>query len=170
MMLSSLHFFFFNDTATTEIYTLSLHDALPISTLSSLVFGAVPALTSSQVDLTGSLQSGGRGGIGGRSRLRRWLVVSEVGLAVVLSIGAGLLAETFWKLGHVELGYRPEGVLTMRTSLPISPESPYRNFAARSGFYQQVLERVRSIPGVISARYTTSLPLTNRGGTSRFTT
>jgi putative ABC transport system permease protein len=101
--------------------------------------------------------------------LRRWLVVSEVALAVVLSIGAGLLAETFRKLGAVELGYRPEGVLTARTSLPISPESPYRDFAARSAFHQNVLEKVRSIPGVISAGYTTFLPLTNRGGTSSFT-
>jgi predicted permease len=143
--------------------------AFLISTLSSLFFGAVPALTISAVDLTGSLQSGGRGGIGGRSRLRRWLVVSEVALAVVLCIGAGLLAETFWKLAHVELGYRPEGILTMRTSLPMSMESPYRNFAARAGFYQRVLERVGSIPGVISAGYTTFLPLTNRGGTSGFT-
>jgi putative ABC transport system permease protein len=141
--------------------------AFLISTVSALVFSAAPALTISEVDLTGSLQSGGRSGIGGRSRLRRWLVVSEVALAVVLSIGAGLLAETFWKLGHVELGYRPEGVLTLRTSLP--DQSPYRAFSARAGFYERVLERVRSTPGVISAGYTTFLPLTNRGGTSGFT-
>ncbi len=141
--------------------------AFLISTLSALVFGAVPAITISEVDLNGSLQRGGRGGIGGRSRLRRWLVVSEVALAVVLCIGAGLLVQTLWKLAAVELGYRPEGVLTVRTSLP--DQAPYRDFAARSNFYEHVLERVRSTPGVISAGYTTFLPLTNRGGASGFT-
>jgi putative ABC transport system permease protein len=131
-------------------------------------FGVLPALTISAVDLTGSLQSGGRSGIGGGSRLRQMLVISAVAVAVVLCVGAGLMVETFWNLAHVELGFRPEGVLTLRTNLPGSPESPYRTFPARSVFYEQVLERVRSIPGVTSAGYTTYLPLTNRGGSSGF--
>jgi predicted permease len=138
-----------------------------VSTVSALAFGAAPAGAASEVDLTGSLQRGGRGGISGRNRLRRWLVISEVAIAVVLCVGAGLLAQTFWRLSHVELGYRPEGVLTMRTSLPDSPE--YRAFTTRAAFYQHVLERVRSIPGVVSAGYTTFFPLTNRGGASGFT-
>src|SRR5262249_15909719 len=110
---------------------------------------------------------GGRGAISARSRLRRWLVISEVAFAVVLCVGAGLLAQTFWKLAHVDLGFRPEGILTARTSLPASAE--YQSFGARSAFYERVLERVGSIPGVISAGYTTFLPLTNGGGTSFFT-
>ena len=143
--------------------------ALLVSTVSALVFGATPAVSISEVDLSNALQRGGRAGIGGRSRLRRWLVISEVAFAVVLCVGAGLLVQTLWTLAHVELGYRPEGVLTMRTNLPRSAESAYRNFPARSEFYQRVLEKVRSIPGVTSAGYTTFLPLTNRGGTSGFT-
>jgi predicted permease len=140
-----------------------------VSTVSALVFGATPAVSISEVDLSNALQRGGRAGIGGRTRLRRWLVISEVAIAVVLSVGAGLLVQTLWTLAHVEMGYRPEGVLTMRTNLPGSAESAYRNFPARADFYQRVLERVRSIPGVTSAGYTTYLPLTNRGGTSGFT-
>jgi predicted permease len=104
----------------------------------------------------------------GRTGLRRGLVVAEVALAVVLCFGAGLMVQTVWGLEHVDLGFRPEGVLTLRTSLPHSPESPYRSFIARSAFYRGVIGRVRSIPGVVSAGYTTYQPLTNRGGTSGF--
>jgi putative ABC transport system permease protein len=143
--------------------------AFLISMVSALVFGATPAVSISEVDLSNALQRGGRGGIGGRTSLRRWLVISEVAIAVVLSVGAGLLVRTLWTLAHVELGFRPEGVLTMRTNLPGSAESAYGNFPARADFYQRVLEKVRSIPGVVSAGYTTFLPLTNRGGTSGFT-
>jgi len=142
--------------------------AFLVSTVSALVFGATPAVSISEVDLSNSLQRGGRGGIGGRTGLRRGLVISEVAIAVVLSVGAGLLVQTLWTLAHVDLGFRPEGVLTMRTNLPLSAESVYRNFPARAEFYRRVLERVRSIPGVIAAGYTTYLPLTNRGGTSGF--
>jgi putative ABC transport system permease protein len=78
------------------------------------------------------------------------------------------MVRTVWGLEHVDLGFRPAGVLTLRTQLPHSSESPYRSFAARSAFYRGVIERVRAIPGVVSAGYTTYLPLTNRGGTSGF--
>ena len=142
--------------------------AFLVSTVSALVFGATPAISVSEVDLSNALQRGGRGGIGGRTSLRRWLVISEVAIAVVLSVGAGLLVQTLWTLAHVELGFRPEGILTMRTNLPGSAQSAYRNFPARAEFYRRVLEKVRSIPGVKSAGYTTYLPLTNRGGTSGF--
>jgi len=136
--------------------------------LSAVLFGILPALRMARVDPARALQQGGRAGIDGRSTLRRFLVAGEVALAAVLCMGAGLMVQTVWRLAHVELGFRPEGVLTMRTSLPMSPESQYRNFPARNAFYTGVLERVRAIPGVVSAGYTTFLPLTNRGGTSGF--
>jgi predicted permease len=143
------------------------------SVFSALLFGALPALRMAfGLDAGGSLasilQHGGRAAIGGQSRVRRFLVAGEVALAVVVSVGAGLMVQTVWRLAHVDLGFRPEGVLTLRTSLPLSAESPYRQFAARNAFYQGVLERVAAIPGVSSAGYTTFLPLTNRGGTSGF--
>jgi len=134
-----------------------------LSIATAAVFGSVPALAATGVDLAGALQQGGRAGIGGRGRLRRILVASEVALAVVLCVGAGLMLRTVWRLAHVELGFQPEGVLTLRTNLN---RNIYGRFSTRDLFYQQVLAKVQAIPGVIAAGYTTFLPLTNRGGTS----
>ena len=138
------------------------------SILAALLFGALPAVVLSRGDFAASLQQGGRAAIGSRTRLRKILIVGEVALSVVLLVGAGLMTKTLWNLSHVPLGFRPDGVLTLRTSLPISGNSPYRTFRARSDFYQNVLDKVTSMPGVISAGYTTFLPLTNAGGTSSF--
>lgn len=136
--------------------------------LSAALFGALPSLKMARTDPGSALQQGGRAAIEGRGTLRRFLVVGEVALAVVLCMGAALMVQTVWRLAHVELGFRPGGTLTVRTSLPLSAESPYRNFSARRNFYTGVIDRVRGIPGVVSAGYTTFLPLTNRGGTSDF--
>ena len=127
------------------------------------IAGSLPALTMTRFDLAAALQQGGRAAIGGGARLRRLLVASEVALTVVLSVGAGLMLQTVWRLSHVDLGFHPEGVLTLRTNLP---RTAYRDFTSHRLFYQRVLENVRAIPGVESAGYTTFLPLTNRGGTS----
>jgi predicted permease len=139
------------------------------SILASILFGALPALVLSRANLAASLQQGGRAGIGGSTRLRRALIIGEVALSVVLLVGAGLLTKTLWNLSHVPLGFRPEGVLTLRTSLPIASGSPYTSFLARSDFYRRVLDQIAAMPGVVSAGYTTFLPLTNAGGTSAFT-
>jgi predicted permease len=139
-----------------------------ISLASAVLSGSLPALSMSRVDLSAVLQQGGRAAIAGRATLRRFLIVMQVALAVVLSVGAGLMAQTVWRLAHQDLGFRPEGVLTARTALPGTAQSPYRTFAARAAFYQAVLDRVQALPGVVSAGYTTFLPLTNRGGTSGF--
>lgn len=139
-----------------------------ISVLAAVLFGTLPALVLSRANLSTSLQQGGRVATGGSTRTRKMLIVSEVALAVVLLVGAGLLTRTLWALAHVPLGFRPEGVITLRTSLPGSSDSPYGSFRARSQFYKRVLDRVTTIPGVISAGYTTFLPLTNAGGTSPF--
>ena len=139
-----------------------------ISVVAAILFGTLPALVLSRASLATSLQQGGRTATGGGTRMRKMLIVSEVALAVVLLVGASLLTRTLWALSHVPLGFRPEGVITLRTALPDSPDSPYGSFRARSQFYQRVLDRVTAIPGVISAGYTTFLPLTNAGGTSFF--
>ncbi|HVN05993.1 MAG TPA: ABC transporter permease [Bryobacteraceae bacterium] len=138
------------------------------SILAAVLSGTLPAMVLSRAGWAGSLRQGGRTSTGGSSRLRRLLIIGEVGLAVVLLVGAGLLTKTLWKLSHVPLGFRPGGVLTMRTALPISSDTPYRDFTARSEFYRRVLEKVTALPGVVSAGYTTFLPLTNDGGTSAF--
>jgi predicted permease len=138
-----------------------------VSVTASSMFGMLPAFVLSKGDMSG-LQRGGRAGIGGGTRWLRALIVSEVAIAAVLLIGAGLLTKTLWGLSHSPLGFEPAGVLTMRTSLPLTSDSRYRSFIARSQFFSQALKRVASLPGVISAGYTTFLPLTNGGGTSGF--
>jgi putative ABC transport system permease protein len=137
-----------------------------LSVLAALLFGTLPALVLSRPELATALRQGGRVAARGNTRTRKLLIVSEVAMAVVLLVGAGLLTRTLWALAHVPLGFHPGGIMTMRTTLPISANSPYNTFIARSQFYQRVLDRVTAIPGVISAGYTTFLPLTNAEGAS----
>ncbi len=141
---------------------------LLLSLLTGVIFGLAPALQAAKVDLNEALkQSGGRTGTGaGHRRLRGALVVSEIALALVLAVGAGLLIQTFLRLRALDIGVNPDNVLTLRTSLP---RSKYRELPKRAAFYQQVLERVRALPGVTSAGYTTAVPLTWKGGTNGFT-
>src|SRR5262249_48882696 len=98
-------------------------------------------------------------------RLRGTLVVAEVALAFMLLAGAGLMLQAFVRVRGLDPGFRPEHVLTARTLLP-SPR--YDDLARRQQFYEAVVARVEALPGVVSAGYTTWLPLTNRGGTNGF--
>jgi putative ABC transport system permease protein len=139
-----------------------------LSVSAAIVFGTLPAVVFSRPKLSASLQQGTRVAGSGSTRTRKILIIGEVAISVVLLIGAGLLARTFWNLANAPLGFHPEGVITLRTSLPISSDSPYKTFQARVSFYRRVLEKVARIPGVVSAGYTTFLPLTNSGGTSPF--
>jgi putative ABC transport system permease protein len=140
---------------------------LLLALLTAVFFGLVPAFQAAKIDLNLALkQGGGRTGLNaGGNRLRSVMVVTEVALALVLLVGAGLLVQTFLKLRDQYSGLRPDNVLTMRTVLPPNkyPEQPQR-----AVFYKQVLERVRSIPGVVSAGYATTIPLAWKGGTSGF--
>jgi len=140
---------------------------LLLALLTAVFFGLGPAFQAAKIDLNGALkQGGGRTALNtGGNRLRSVMVVTEVALALVLLVGAGLLIQTFLKLRDQYSGLRPENVLTMRTVLPRSkyPEQPQR-----AVFYKQVLDRVRSIPGVVSAGYATTIPLAWKGGTSGF--
>ena len=138
-----------------------------LALLTAVIFGLVPAFQASKIDLNGALkQGGGRTGLNaGGNRLRSFMVVSEVALALVLLVGAGLLIQTFLKLRDQYSGMRPENVLTMRTVLP---RSKYADQPQRVAFIKQVLERVKSLPGVVSAGYTTTIPLVWKGGTSGF--
>ena len=139
---------------------------LVVALLTGVIFGLVPALQTSRVDLNEALkQSGGRTDLHGGTRLRGALVIAEVALALVLLVGAGLLIQTFFKLRSQYSGLQAENVLTLRTQLP---DSKYRELQRRVQFYDQVLARVKSLPGVISVGYTTSVPLVWKGGTSGF--
>lgn len=132
-----------------------------------LVFGLAPALHASKIDLNEALkQSGVRtGASGGANRLRNAMVVVEVAMSLVLLVGAGLLIQTFFKMLNQYSGLQPENVLLMRTNLS---QSKYDEASKRNAFYDQALERVKSLPGVVSAGYTMSVPLEWKGGTSGF--
>jgi predicted permease len=139
-----------------------------ISLAAGLVFGLIPVRGATRFDLARVLQQGGgRSGVdAGDSRTRNALVVGEVALSVVLLICAGLLIRSFAKLRGVDLGFRPQGVLTVSTDLP---ESKYEPYAARMHFFGTVLEKVRALPGVRGAGYITAVPLEWKGGTNGFT-
>ncbi|HEY9431622.1 MAG TPA: ABC transporter permease [Blastocatellia bacterium] len=136
-----------------------------ITLVTGLLFGLLPALRLSRTDLNVSLKEGGRGGgLHGRS-LRNALMVSEVALAIVLLIGAGLLIRSFVKLLDVDPGYRAENMLTAKISLP----PRYRDNAQRAQFYERILQRLTALPGVAAVGATSHLPLTgyNMGATLR---
>ena len=138
---------------------------LLVSLLTGTVFGLVPALQSSRPDLNESLKEGGRSASAGRSRhrVRRTLVVAEVALALVLLIGAGLMIRSFLRLSDVNLGFRLDHVLTMQVSLPLSK---YPGAQQMTAFYQQVIERLRALPGVQAVGAATHFPMQNAWGNS----
>src|SRR6266446_1408372 len=134
-----------------------------VSVTTGVLFGIIPALRISQLNLVGSLkQGGGQSGVGSGGRhLRDTLVVSEVALAIILLTGATLMIRSLQNLVHLDPGFRPDHVMVMRTPLP---RPKYSDFARRTSFYTGVLSRVGSLPGVVAAGYTTWVPLTNPGG------
>jgi putative ABC transport system permease protein len=141
---------------------------LLVSLLTATLFGLAPALQASKFEPGDTLkQGGGRGGVGGSARrLRGAFVVAEVALSLVLLVGAGLLIQSLNRLRGQYQGLRPGNVLTLRTVLP---QNRYTDHAQREAFYDAVLGRVRSLPGVVTAGYTTTVPLTWKGGSSGVT-
>jgi predicted permease len=139
---------------------------LAISLVTGIIFGLVPAFQALKIDLNQTLkESGGRVVKSAGNSLRGGLVVTEVALALILLVGTGLLIKTFFKSRELYAGLKPESVLTMRTVLP---RLKYQEPQQRAAFYDQVLARVRALPAVTAAGYTTSIPLDWKGGTSGF--
>jgi len=128
-----------------------------LSLVTGLLFGLVPALVASRHDLAEAIKTGGqRTASGARARLRSGLIVGEVALAVVLTIGAGLLIRSLLKLAQVDPGFRPQHVLTLR----ISPEqSLCRQPASCIALYDQLLRLTRGVPGVEDAAAANTVPL-----------
>ncbi len=123
-----------------------------------LIFGLVPALRVSSMNLAGALKDAARGSSEsfGRNRLRGVLVASEFALALVLLIGAGLMVRSFFALRSVDPGFRPDHVISMVVSVAGSPEA---DAGRREVFYRQLLDRVRALPGVAAAGGINHLPL-----------
>ena len=139
--------------------------AAAVSVATGLLFGLAPALTMTRPSLTDALKGSGRNTPGGQHS-RGLFVVAEVAMTLVLLVAAGLLLQTFYRMRYADLGVRPEGLLTLRTTLP---QDRYEDFPRRVAFYDRVLDGVQRLPGVVSAGYTTSVPLEWKGGTNQFT-
>jgi putative ABC transport system permease protein len=140
-----------------------------VSILTGLIFGLIPALQASKPDLNETLKAeGGRGSTGGirKQRVRSLLVISEVALTSLLLIGAGLMIKSFVTLQKVNPGFNPYNVLTMQVNLP---QTKYREDHQIASFYEQVLGRVETLPGVLSAGASTIVPLIDRKYIRRFT-
>ena len=146
-----------------RISTIQLDGAVLAFTIlvslgTGIVFGLVPAWQASHVDLNASLKSGTRTGGSGehRGRMRNGLIIGEVALALVLLICAGLLIQSFSRLGHVQPGLRTKRLLTAGVRLPAITYPKNENIIA---FYDRFLERLRALPGVESASVIVPLPL-----------
>jgi putative ABC transport system permease protein len=126
------------------------------SLFAGVFFGLMPLLGTQRVNPRESLKETNRVAGGGQSVLRSFLAVSQIAIAIVLLIGAGLMAKSFWALIHVAPGFRTENILTARLSLPKSHYPDNRRIAA---FERQVLEGLHGRPGIQSAGFATYLPL-----------
>lgn len=129
-----------------------------VTMLTAIIVGLTPALAASKPDLDRFLRSGSRGGSGSprHRRIQSVLVVSEIALAMMLLVSAGLMIRTFNNLITADLGFRTDNVLTMRVSLP---EAGYPDAASVNRFFTDVEQRVRALPGVESFAAVNYLPL-----------
>jgi putative ABC transport system permease protein len=129
---------------------------LIVSFLTAIIFGLVPALQASKVDLSTTIKEGGRSSSGSGLRIRNILVVAEIGLAVVLLVGAGLMVKSFVRLENVNPGFDAKGVLTFQYTLP---SSRYPDDPEVIAFNNQLVDRLKALPGVQTVSGTTALPL-----------
>jgi len=137
--------------------------ALCAVALCALFAGLISALSSGSKGILAALQESSRAQSAGRARagLRRALLVVEVGLTVVLLVGAGLLVKSYQRLRNVDIGVPVDNVLTMRISLP---EARYKKPEQWVAFFEDLIARVRAVPGVLSAGLVSSAPGEGWGG------
>jgi putative ABC transport system permease protein len=156
----------FSNAGTVRLSSGLLLFTLGISIVTGILFSIVPALQAARTSLNDALRQGGRGGVGGRrTTARDALIVLEVAMALVLLTGAGLMLKTMAKLRAIDIGFRPDHLLTLRTTLP---RELYREPARRLAFYDRVLDGVRALPGVENAAYGSQLPFQSSGNTQYY--
>jgi len=136
--------------ATTHIDARVLAFTFFISLFTGIVFGLIPAIHASRLDINSGLKEAGRTGAGGTAslRLRRLLVVTELSLAIVLLIGAGLLLRSFARLASVPPGVAPENIVTMRVELPATR---YEKISSQLQFRTALLNSLNALPAVQAA-------------------
>jgi len=130
--------------------------SLLVSLATGLMIGLLPAWRASRVNVQEALKESGRGSVGARDRLRAGLLVAEVSLSLVLLIAAGLLLTSFSRLQQVKPGFEPGGVYTAQLVLP--PQRYTRDKLV--AFYEQLYQRLTTLPGATSAALTDRVPLT----------
>ncbi|HYN06373.1 MAG TPA: ADOP family duplicated permease [Vicinamibacterales bacterium] len=130
---------------------------LGLSAVTAVLFGLAPAVSAARTDLVETLKEGARsGGAPSRRRLRSALVVSEVALAIVLLVGAGLLLRSFQKLAQVAPGFETDHRLSVTTLLPVPK---YSDGGRVVDFYDRAISRLRALPGVESVALTSTVPI-----------
>jgi putative ABC transport system permease protein len=136
-----------------------------LSLLTGIAIGIVPAMAGSRPQLQSALQTSGRGSTSGRGqrRLRGALVVAEVALAVVLTLGAGLLLRSFMSVMAVDPGFQSAKLLTLQIAIPQKYATP----ALRTALYADLFARLGALPGVVSTGGTTRLPLGSTNVTTK---
>jgi len=132
-----------------------------LSLITGIVFGLAPALEATRVDLQHSLKEGGKnvGGSSGTTSLRSLFVVTQVALALVLLVGAGLLVKSFNRLESVDPGFAPENLLAVRVTLPLKK---YAADPQAIGFFQQAAAKIKALPGVVSVGAINTPPFTGQ--------
>lgn len=134
---------------------------LTATTVAGVLFGCAPAWHASRVDPNEALKESGRAGTGaGKHRLRRIFVVAEFALALTLLAAAGLAMHSFWNVTRVDLGIRKDHLLTF--FLP-TPQERFAKPEEITPYYQQILEKIRAVPGVVNASAATGAPLQGTG-------
>jgi predicted permease len=128
-----------------------------LTAFTAVLFGWIPSLRASRVNIESSLREASRGGSAGvgQHRLHQGLIAAQVGMAVIVLIGAGLLTKSFGVLLRSELGFSPERVLAFEVSLP---QATYPEPAARARFHRRLHEQVETLPGVAAVGATSWLP------------
>jgi putative ABC transport system permease protein len=140
-----------------------------MSLLTGILFGLMPALEASRPDLQEAMKEGSRqSSVKATSRLRNALVVSEIALALMLLVGAGLFLKSLVRMLNVDPGFRTENLLTMKLTLPstkYSEDSKAATFHNTIAFHQELLSRTETLPGVTGVATVSNLPLSGDGGT-----
>ena len=141
--------------------------ALLLAMMTGLVCGIAPARYSIRTRVNESLKEGGRTGVGGlgHARLRSILVVAEVAIALVLLVASGLLLRSFERMREVNLGFRPDHTLTASYSLP---QKYYPSRSSIEGFDEELLRRLRQLPGVEAVGVTSLLPASGASAASSY--
>ncbi len=135
-----------------------------VSLVTGVLFGLAPSFLASQVDPNKTLKESSLANVGGsRHRLRRLLAISEIALALVLLVGAGMMIKTFMQMQNTNLGFNTDNVVTMRIA---TTGNQYTETFRSATFFQQLIDRLKSVPGTEAVGVTTLLPLSGDFGNS----